>query len=224
SRGNKRYELTNHLGNVLAVIDDRKFGISSGNSSLIDHYEPHIVSAQDYYPFGMISRVVLPASGKTYKFGFNGKMNDNDVKGLGNQQDYGMRIYDPRVGRFLSVDPISRQYPELTPYQFASNRPIDGVDQDGEEYLKTIPKFEYNEKTNWVDYASAIDNGVIDLLNLVPTTWNSLVATTQSLHRGTYIKDLTGEAKQIGASVKQKATEFVQAPLTTLSTPQSVEF
>ena len=102
---------------------------------MIDHYEPDILTAQDYYPFGMLSRVAVPGSGQTYKFGFNGKMNDNDVKGgLGNQQDYGMRIYDPRVGRFLSVDPITRQYPELTPYQFASNRPIDGVDLDGKEY------------------------------------------------------------------------------------------
>jgi hypothetical protein len=36
--------------------------------------------------------------------------------------------------RFLSIDPISHQYPELTPYQFASNRPIDGIDLDGLEY------------------------------------------------------------------------------------------
>jgi RHS repeat-associated protein len=68
-----------------------------------------------------------------YRYGFNGKENDNDVKGEGNQQDYGMRIYDPRLGRFLSVDPITKQYPELTPYQFASNTPIQAVDIDGLE-------------------------------------------------------------------------------------------
>jgi hypothetical protein len=32
------------------------------------------------------------------------------------------------------VDPITKEYPELTPYQFASNRPIDGIDLDGLEY------------------------------------------------------------------------------------------
>jgi len=77
--------------------------------------------------------------GQNYRFGFNGKENDNEVKGFANQQDYGMRVYDPRIARFLSVDPISKDYPNLTPYQFASNRPIDGVDQDGLEFLK------YNE-------------------------------------------------------------------------------
>ncbi|WP_044219549.1 RHS repeat-associated core domain-containing protein [Chitinophaga pinensis] len=51
-----------------------------------------------------------------------------------NQQDYGMRVYDPRVGKFLSIDPLTQKYPELTPYQFASNRPIDGIDIDGLEW------------------------------------------------------------------------------------------
>jgi hypothetical protein len=44
-----------------------------------------------------------------------------------------MRIYDARIGRFLSVDPITRQYPDLTPYQFASNTAIQAVDLDGLE-------------------------------------------------------------------------------------------
>ncbi|MDA3616334.1 RHS repeat domain-containing protein, partial [Polluticaenibacter yanchengensis] len=68
-----------------------------------------------------------------YRYGFNGKEKDNDVKGDGNQQDYGMRIYDGRLGRFLSVDPITMSYPMLTPYQFASNRPTKAIDLDGLE-------------------------------------------------------------------------------------------
>ena len=51
---------------------------------------------------------------------FNGKENDNEVKGEGNQINYGMRIDDPRIGRFLSVDPLTKGYPMLTPYQYAS--------------------------------------------------------------------------------------------------------
>lgn len=68
-----------------------------------------------------------------YRYGFNGKENDNDIKGTANQQDYGMRIYDPRIAKFLSVDPITKQFPELTPYQFASNTPILAIDLDGLE-------------------------------------------------------------------------------------------
>ena len=78
-----------------------------------------------------------------YTYGFNGKENDNDPKGIeGSQQDYGMRIYDPRVGRFLGVDPITKQYPELTPYQFASNTPIQAVDLDGLEAKEVFMVFD----------------------------------------------------------------------------------
>jgi len=83
--------------------------------------------------------------GNGYRYGFNGKENDNEVKGEGNQQDYGMRIYDSRLGRFLSVDPLTKQYPMLTPYQFASNRPIDGVDLDGKEWAGSTTDIKVGE-------------------------------------------------------------------------------
>lgn len=35
--------------------------------------------------------------------------------------------------RFLSVDPLGRKFPELTPYQFAGNTPIQAIDLDGLE-------------------------------------------------------------------------------------------
>jgi len=91
------------------------------------------------YPFGMLieSRKHL-AFGGDYAYGFNGKENDNEVKGEGNQQDYGMRIYDTRLCRFLSVDPLAKDYPWYTPYQFAGNTSIQAIDLDGlEEYVVT---------------------------------------------------------------------------------------
>ncbi|QJB35678.1 hypothetical protein HF329_32020 [Chitinophaga oryzae] len=60
------------------------------------------------------------------------------MKGEGNQQDYGFRIYDPRIAKFLSVDPLTKSYPELTPYQFASNSPLVGIDLDGKELRPMI--------------------------------------------------------------------------------------
>lgn len=48
------------------------------------------------------------------------------------------RLESEKHSRFLSVDPLTSSYPMLTPYQFASNRPIDGVDMDGLEYVKRI--------------------------------------------------------------------------------------
>lgn len=44
-----------------------------------------------------------------------------------------MRMLDTRICKFISVDPITKDYPELTPYQFASNTPIQAKDLDGLE-------------------------------------------------------------------------------------------
>ena len=59
-----------------------------------------------------------------YRFHFNGQEADNEVYGGGNVYDYGFRIYNPRLGKFLSVDPLTASYPWFTPYQFSANDPI----------------------------------------------------------------------------------------------------
>ena len=55
------------------------------------------------------------------------------MQGNGNFVAFNFRIHDPRIGKFLSIDPLSPDYPELTPYQFSSNRPIDFVEIEGLE-------------------------------------------------------------------------------------------
>jgi len=102
------------------------------NASGVDYYDPVVVSAQDYYAFGMMMpERTYSAPSSSYRYGFNGKENDGDVKGEGNQIDFGVRIYDPRISRFLSVDPLSRKFPWETPYAFAENEPVNNVDLEG---------------------------------------------------------------------------------------------
>jgi RHS repeat-associated protein len=69
----------------------------------------------------------------SYRYGFNGKEQDKETTGT-TTYDYGFRIYNPVLGRFLSTDPLTKNYPMLTPYQFASNSPIAGIDLDGLEF------------------------------------------------------------------------------------------
>jgi RHS repeat-associated protein len=66
-----------------------------------------------------------------YRYGFNGKEQDNEVKGMGDQIDYGARMYDPRMARFFSVDPLIKSYPWYTSYQYAGNKPVWRIDLDG---------------------------------------------------------------------------------------------
>jgi RHS repeat-associated protein len=67
----------------------------------------------------------------SYRYGFNGKENDNDISGEGNKVDFGDRIYDSRVGRFLSIDPQAFKYPSMSPYTGIGNNPINFTDPDG---------------------------------------------------------------------------------------------
>ncbi|MDA7502335.1 hypothetical protein N8482_03575 [Chitinophagales bacterium] len=64
-------------------------------------------------------------------FGFNGHENDDEVKGVGNSVNFGARIYDPRLGKFLSVDPWTYKYSWQTPYAYHRNSPINFIDWKG---------------------------------------------------------------------------------------------
>ncbi|MFM9988584.1 RHS repeat-associated core domain-containing protein [Flavobacterium sp.] len=137
--GDKNYELSNHLGNVLSVITDRKLFTEFGPAKNPTYtFLPDVISYNDYYPFGSL----VPnrhGSSTAYRYGFNGKEKDDELKGEGNAIDYEKRFYDPRVGRFLSIDPLEKKFPWYTPYQFAGNTPIQAIDLDGaEEYHYTL--------------------------------------------------------------------------------------
>ena len=73
--------------------------------------------------------------GSGYRYGFNGKEKDKETSGT-STYDYGFRIYNPALSRFLSVDPLSREYPWNSSFAFAENSPIEFIDLDGLEKFK----------------------------------------------------------------------------------------
>jgi len=72
------------------------------------------------------------SGGSEYRYGFNGKEQDPETYGDGNIYDYGFRVYDPRIGRFLSVDPKAADAPGWSPYRAFFCNPITYVDPDGQ--------------------------------------------------------------------------------------------
>ena len=68
-----------------------------------------------------------------YRFGFNGMQRDDEIKGPGNSLDFGARMYDSRLGRWMSVDPLQVKFPSLSPYNGMANNPIIFVDPDGRD-------------------------------------------------------------------------------------------
>ena len=124
-RGKTVYELSNHLGNVLVTISDKKLGIDETADQEIDHYEAEIVSANDYYPFGM-GMPERKFSSDSYRYGFNGKENSPEINS--GAISFEARIYDSRLGRYFSVDPLASDYSWQSPYAYHRNCPTSLAD------------------------------------------------------------------------------------------------
>lgn len=123
--GYKRYEVNNYLRNVNAVITDRKLYVSGS-------YQATMVLNADYYPFGM----EMPGRNTnigTYRYGYNGMEMDIETKGNGHSYTTEFRQYDPRLGKWLSLDPLMAKYPQMSPYSAFNNNPIYFIDPEGLE-------------------------------------------------------------------------------------------
>jgi RHS repeat-associated protein len=130
--GKRQYEAGNHLGNVISVFMDKKIPRDLNADNIKDFYVTEQIASTDYYAFGQAMPGRTNNSGN-YRYGFNGKENDNEVKGQGNQVDFGARIYDSRLGKWLSLDPLRSKFAGWSPYNFCYNSPISVVDPDGLE-------------------------------------------------------------------------------------------
>ena len=143
TRGHKRYELSNHLGNVLSVITDRKNGEG--------RFQPHVLSHTDYYPFGTPmdtgERTWAFVDGNTgeeegYRFGFQNQGQDKEL--WEGAVTFKYRIEDPRLGRFFSVDPLVHKYPWNSNYAFSENRLLDRIELEGCESTVVFEVIGYN--------------------------------------------------------------------------------
>jgi RHS repeat-associated protein len=133
--GVKQYEMSNHLGNVLTVVSDKPLPIDWDVDGAVDCYKADIVSVSDYYPFGapMASRTF---SSPSYRYGFNDQEREDELEG---NYAFEYRIHDPRLGRFLSIDPLAKKFPEWSPYIFSGNRIVDCRDYEGLEPADAKP-------------------------------------------------------------------------------------
>jgi RHS repeat-associated protein len=108
-----QYELTDHLGNVRATI--------AKNGNDVD-----ILTSTDYYPFGMEMPGRDYRSAEAYRFGYQGQFAEKDEETGYNS--FELRLYDNRLGRWLSTDPMYEFY---SPYLANGNNPINIIDPTG---------------------------------------------------------------------------------------------
>jgi RHS repeat-associated protein len=110
------YYLTDHLGNTRVSFNQ------SGK----------VLQDNSYYPFGMSmgeSLSFISDISTENKYKYNGKEMQDDF-GL-DWYDYGARFYDPALGRWHVVDPLTYERTWVSPYNYTQNNPLNRIDPNG---------------------------------------------------------------------------------------------
>ncbi len=215
TNGYKHFELTNHLGNVMAVVSDKRIPIIIGSE--ITGYTPELLIAKDYYPFGMemsgrYSLTDPEVLGRDYRFGFNGKEKDDEWNGqTGSTYDFGARLYDARIGRWMACDPLAEKYPYLSPYSFVANSPLVFIDPDGKD----------------IDISKAVDNQtgktVVTITLSGYVSFDHLSTTTTSKQRINYVYNLNESLSEtFSKSYENENVEVVFISNMKLGTDQDI--
>jgi RHS repeat-associated protein len=97
------------------------------------------------------------------RYFFQGQEMDDEVKGEGNSYDFGARMLDPRLGRWLSIDPKAAKFVSESPYIFVGNNPIIFIDPSGEEKIIVIGGGDKEGK----DLMKFINSGLLKLSSLI---------------------------------------------------------
>ncbi|NQX82814.1 MAG: hypothetical protein HRT66_12605 [Flavobacteriaceae bacterium] len=103
------YQLTDHLGNVRAVIA---------------RADTSPATATDYYPFGMAMPERTRIGGELYRYNYQGQEKDSET----GKEAFELRLWDSRIGRWLTTDPYGQFY---SPYLGMGNNPVMYTDSDG---------------------------------------------------------------------------------------------
>ncbi|NER12848.1 RHS repeat-associated core domain-containing protein [Leptobacterium flavescens] len=119
------YQYKDHLGNIrLAYSDDNNDGVISAQAEIREE--------NNYYPFGLKHKGynnLVRSTNIAQKFTFNGQQFDESLNL--NVSEMTFRQYDPTIGRFVGIDPLSELRPDYTPYRFGYNNPIYWNDPTG---------------------------------------------------------------------------------------------
>ncbi len=129
----------------------------------VEHIKSLVVQMDDYYPFGLTfnSYSRENTTPQDYKFNSMELQDELNLQWL----DYGARMYDPAIARWMAVDPLADQMRRWSPYNFCFDNPLRFVDPDGmgplDDYFNKEGKYlgSDNAKT---DIVRVIDQGTWD--------------------------------------------------------------
>ena len=114
------YNYTDHLGNV-------RLSYAKNNNGALE-----ILEENNYYAFGLKHKGYggVNLGNPNYHYKYNGKeLQENSM------YDYGARLYMPDIGRWNTIDPLAEKYPNISPYTYVANNPINAIDPDGRDII-----------------------------------------------------------------------------------------
>ena len=164
----------------------------------------------DYYPFGL-EMEGRTGSSESYRYSFNGMEKDDEVSGGGNSYTTEYRHYDPRLGRWKSLDPLMSKFPHFSPYVAFDNNPIYFVDPYGlssEKGDKNKVTYKHKRKRNSDDHWQN--------LGQLPNKDVAEGATFIIKYEGEY-GDITGD-KYVYEEGRWKYTQIIKDPKTNYRT------
>jgi RHS repeat-associated protein len=104
----------------------------------VTHTKSSIVQANDYYPFGLTFNSYQRENSVPNHYKLSSKELQDELD-LG-WFDYGKRMYQPEIGKWISPDPLAYEYFDHSPYSFVLNNPLKYVDPKGDSVELIIGK------------------------------------------------------------------------------------
>jgi RHS repeat-associated protein len=139
---------------------------------------------------------------------FQGQEMDDEVKGDGNSYDFGARMLDPRLGRWLTIDPQSMKQPSQSPYKAFLNNPNLFIDPDGEtEYHINIV---INEKTGKATITVTVASSDVMTDGVKHTVWSGQSSYHQENYYYDFAKITVTTFKKDGSIKVQKSTQIIK--------------
>ena len=147
------------VGNSLKMFTFVKDHLGS-TRTVVDMQEGAVCEENDYYAFGMKIPAVSGPQLIENRWRYSGKEEQDAVAGIP-YIDYGARLYDARIGRWLSPDPLAEKYFSLSLYNYCGDDPINRFDPDGNAWFQNTKTGEiyYNKSYTQLDAGKGYMNG-----------------------------------------------------------------